>query len=83
MPKSTQRGAKVGLKLGQRRSKVGPQLAQSQAKAGQSQSKAMPKSNQGQGYHTDNAFNTPPEFVALFCLRPAMEGGVSGLVSMD
>ena len=41
------------------------------------------KSNQGQGYHTDNAFNTPPEFVALFCLRPAMEGGVSGLVSMD
>jgi hypothetical protein len=41
------------------------------------------KSNRGQGYHTDNAFNTPPEYVSLFCLRPAMEGGLSGLVSMD
>lgn len=41
------------------------------------------KSNRGQRYHTDNAFNTPPEYVALFCLKPAMEGGVSGLVSMD
>jgi hypothetical protein len=41
------------------------------------------KSNRGQGYHTDNAFNTPPDVVGLFCLRPAMEGGLSGLVSMD
>ena len=41
------------------------------------------KSNQGQGYHTDNAFNTPPEHVALFCLRTAMEGGLSGLISLD
>ena len=41
------------------------------------------KSNRGQGYHTDNAFNTPPEFVGLFCIRPALKGGLSGLISMD
>ena len=41
------------------------------------------KSNEGQGYHTDNAFNTPPAYVALFCLRTAMEGGMSGLISFD
>lgn len=41
------------------------------------------KSNQGQGYHTDNSFNTPPEHVALFCIRPAKEGGLSGLISLD
>jgi len=39
------------------------------------------KTNQGQGYHTDNAFNLPPDFVSLFCIRPAMEGGESGVVS--
>jgi alpha-ketoglutarate-dependent taurine dioxygenase len=37
--------------------------------------------NEGQGYHTDNSFNLPPEYVALFCLRPAMEGGVNGVIS--
>ena len=41
------------------------------------------KTNQGQYYHTDNSFNLPPEFVALFCLRPAKNGGVSGLVSFQ
>ena len=40
------------------------------------------KSNQGQGYHTDNAFNTPPNHVALFCLRTAKEGGASGLIAL-
>jgi len=41
------------------------------------------KTNQGQYYHTDNSFNLPPEFVALLCLRPAKEGGASGLVSFQ
>ena len=39
--------------------------------------------NDRQGYHTDNSFGVPPEFVALLCLRPAMEGGVSGLISFQ
>lgn len=37
--------------------------------------------NEGQGYHTDNSFNLPPDYVALFCLQPAKEGGVNGVVS--
>jgi len=41
------------------------------------------KTNGGQIYHTDNSFNLPPDFVGLFCVRPAMEGGVSGLISFD
>ncbi len=41
------------------------------------------KTNSGQGYHTDNAFNLAPDFVALMCLQPAMEGGTSGLVSLE
>lgn len=41
------------------------------------------KTNAEQGYHTDNAFNTPPNYVGLFCLQPAMQGGVSGLVSFE
>jgi len=41
------------------------------------------KTNGGQGYHTDNAFNLPPDFVALFCLQTAKEGGISGLVSFE
>ena len=41
------------------------------------------KTNGGQDYHTDNAFNLPPDYVALMCLQPAMEGGVSGLVSFE
>jgi len=39
--------------------------------------------NAGQDYHTDNAFNTPPDYVALFCLQEAMKGGVSGIVSFQ
>lgn len=39
------------------------------------------KTNRGQGYHTDNSYNTPPNYVSLLCLREAMEGGVSGLIS--
>jgi hypothetical protein len=41
------------------------------------------KTNGGQGYHIDNAFNLPPDFVALFCLRTAREGGISGLISFE
>lgn len=39
------------------------------------------KTNGGQGYHTDNSYNLPPEYVSLLCLETAMRGGVSGLVS--
>lgn len=35
----------------------------------------------GQDYHVDNAFNTPPDYVALLCLKTAMSGGISGIVS--
>ena len=41
------------------------------------------KTSGGQSYHTDNAFNLPPDFVALFCLQTARKGGVSGLVSLE
>jgi len=41
------------------------------------------KTNGGQIYHTDNSFNVPPSFVGLLCIRPAMQGGVSGLISFD
>ena len=41
------------------------------------------KTNSGQAFHTDNAFNLPPEHVALFCLQTAQEGGISGLVSLE
>ena len=41
------------------------------------------KSNEGQGYHTDNSFGLPPDYVALLCLHPAMAGGVSGLITFD
>jgi len=41
------------------------------------------KTNGGQIYHTDNSFNLPPGFVGLLCIRPAMEGGISGLISFD
>ncbi len=41
------------------------------------------KTNSGQLYHTDNSFNRPPHFVGLLCLRPAVEGGESGLISFD
>jgi len=39
--------------------------------------------NSGQDYHTDNAFNTPPDYVALFCLQTSMKGGISGIVSFQ
>ena len=39
--------------------------------------------NAGQTYHTDNSFNWPPEYVALLCVRTAMEGGRSGVVSFQ
>jgi alpha-ketoglutarate-dependent taurine dioxygenase len=38
--------------------------------------------NAEQNFHTDNSYNIyPPDYVALLCLRPAMEGGVSSIVS--
>lgn len=39
--------------------------------------------NGGQGFHNDNAFNLPPDFVALFCLQTAKKGGISGIVSFE
>ncbi len=41
------------------------------------------QSNLGQQYHTDNLCGVPPDYVALLCLQPAMEGGESGLISFD
>ena len=38
--------------------------------------------NYEQNFHTDNSYNNePPHYVGLLCLRTAMEGGVSGIVS--
>lgn len=38
--------------------------------------------NHEQNFHTDNSYNNvPPHYVGLFCIRTAMEGGVSGIVS--
>ena len=38
--------------------------------------------NYEQNFHTDNSYNNvPPHYVGLFCIRTAMEGGVSGIVS--
>ncbi|MGZ0186401.1 MAG: TauD/TfdA family dioxygenase [Alphaproteobacteria bacterium] len=41
------------------------------------------KTSQRQGFHTDNAFNMPPDYVALCCLQTAKEGGLSGLISFQ
>ena len=41
------------------------------------------KTKNGQYYHTDNAFNLPPDIVSLLCVQPAMTGGTSGLISMQ
>jgi hypothetical protein len=38
--------------------------------------------NAEQNFHTDNSYNLyPPNYVALLCLQPAMEGGISSIVS--
>ena len=38
--------------------------------------------NAEQNFHTDNSYNlVPPHYVGLLCVRTAMEGGVSGIVS--
>ncbi|SEO98989.1 Taurine catabolism dioxygenase TauD, TfdA family [Rhodospirillales bacterium URHD0017] len=38
--------------------------------------------NAEQNFHTDNSYNhVPPHYVGLMCLRTAMAGGVSGIVS--
>jgi len=39
--------------------------------------------NAGQTFHVDNSFNLPPDYVGLFCIRPAMEGGLSGVASFQ
>lgn len=39
--------------------------------------------NKGQSYHTDNSYDLAPDYVALMCFQPSMEGGVSGLVSFQ
>ena len=41
------------------------------------------KTRNGQSYHTDNAFNLPPDYVALLCLQQARSGGLSGLCSFQ
>jgi len=39
--------------------------------------------NARQNFHCDNSYNLcPPDYVALFCLHTAMEGGVNGVVSL-
>ena len=38
--------------------------------------------NAEQNFHTDNSYNLcAPDYVALLCLRPAKEGGISSIVS--
>jgi alpha-ketoglutarate-dependent taurine dioxygenase len=38
--------------------------------------------NAEQNFHTDNSYNLcAPDYVALLCLRPALEGGISSIVS--
>src|SRR5688572_26051262 len=38
--------------------------------------------NAEQSFHTDNSYNLcPPDYVGLLCVRPAMEGGISQIVS--
>lgn len=38
--------------------------------------------NYEQSFHTDNSYNLcPPDYVGLLCMRPAMEGGISRIVS--
>lgn len=41
------------------------------------------KTRNHQGFHTDNSFKLPPDYVKLFCLKTAMEGGLSGLISFQ
>jgi alpha-ketoglutarate-dependent taurine dioxygenase len=41
------------------------------------------KTNARQNFHTDNAFNLPPDYVSLLCLQTATAGGESGLVSLE
>lgn len=39
--------------------------------------------NEDQSFHTDNSYNIcPPDHVGLLCLHPAMDGGISRVVSM-
>lgn len=41
------------------------------------------QTNMEQFFHNDNAYNTtPPDYVALLCVRPARHGGVSHLMSV-
>ena len=41
------------------------------------------RTNEEQSFHTDNSYNIrPPDHVGLLCLAPAMEGGISRVVSM-
>lgn len=40
--------------------------------------------NEDQSFHTDNSYNIcPPDVVGLFCLQPAMTGGISRIVNMN
>ena len=40
------------------------------------------QTNMDQYFHNDNSYNTtPPEYVALLCVRPAKSGGISHVIS--
>ncbi len=40
------------------------------------------QTNMDQYFHNDNSYNTtPPEYVALLCVRPALSGGISHVIS--
>jgi alpha-ketoglutarate-dependent taurine dioxygenase len=40
------------------------------------------QTNMDQFFHNDNSYNTtPPEYVALLCVRPAKSGGISHVIS--
>lgn len=41
------------------------------------------KTRANQKFHTDNSFNLPPDYVGLLCVKTAMDGGLSGLVSFE
>jgi alpha-ketoglutarate-dependent taurine dioxygenase len=50
---------------------------------GEAMDRRRDKTNADLNFHTDNSYNlAPPRYVALLCLRPALSGGISGLVSL-
>ncbi len=51
-------------------------------KAGPGSGVRPDQTNMDQYFHNDNSYNTtPPEYVALLCVRPAKSGGISHVIS--